>query len=247
MHVLFLHGFANGPGQWARTLADLPLAWHTHCLTLPGHGSEPPAATTWTANLARVGEAIAHLPRPLHVVGYSLGARVALGLLAEARVDAALLIGVNPGLQDATARQQRAALDEKWASLLEQQGVCAFTEAWLAQPLFATQQRFAIRLAERVRARGSNTASGLASAMRGLGLAAMPAYHEVIAAHAPRLALVTGALDAKFSQIAHTLVAASPALTAIRLADSGHDPTLEAPSALAECIQQWVTHCKAHG
>src|SRR5436305_857158 len=56
------------------------------------------------------------------VVGYSLGARIALGLVATRRAPAAVLIGVNPGLADED-RPARAAADAAWAALLRARGI----------------------------------------------------------------------------------------------------------------------------
>ena len=92
MRVALLHGFAGDPGIWSDTLAAWRAAGHAAELVpimLPGHGA--PVRPTWGANLASIATTEI-------VVGYSLGARIALGLLANGRVRRAVLISVNPGI-----------------------------------------------------------------------------------------------------------------------------------------------------
>src|SRR6185369_6950562 len=74
------------------------------------------------------------------VVGYSLGARVALGLVATRRAARAILVSVNPGLAEAE-RPARRASDAAWARMARARGIDDFVDAWEAQPLFETQQR----------------------------------------------------------------------------------------------------------
>ena len=89
-----IHGFAGTPAAWDDVIA----AWQHDstpiAIALPGHGGGA-VRDTWQANL----DAIA-IDADI-VVGYSLGARVALGLVASGRIARAILVGVNPGIDDA--------------------------------------------------------------------------------------------------------------------------------------------------
>ena len=64
----------------------------------------------------------------------------------------AVLISVNPGIDDAE-RPARRAHDAAWARLLRERGLDAFLDAWEAQPLFATQARVRADLRAARRAR----------------------------------------------------------------------------------------------
>jgi 2-succinyl-6-hydroxy-2,4-cyclohexadiene-1-carboxylate synthase len=177
------------------------------------------------------------------VVGYSLGARLALGLLARDLVPAAVLISVHPGLADDAARVERAASDASWATRLRHEGTVAFLDAWEAQPLFVTQT---LRASADVRARRHAERSlldpnVLARSLEVLGLAAMPDLRAALVERANRAHLVAGADDAKFLAIARTLVHEAPALLIDVVDGSGHDPTLEAPVALAAIITRAVS------
>ena len=89
-----IHGFAGTPAAWDDVIESWQLPMPPRPIALPGHGG-PPVLPTWEENLA----AIALETRGCDVVvGYSLGARVALGLVAGGHASHGVLIGVNPGV-----------------------------------------------------------------------------------------------------------------------------------------------------
>jgi 2-succinyl-6-hydroxy-2,4-cyclohexadiene-1-carboxylate synthase len=227
-----IHGFGGDPAAWDEVVAAWELADAPRAVALPGHGGGP-VLETWDANL----DAIAHAIEGCDcVVGYSLGARVALGLVAGGKCAHGVLIGVNPGIAD-DMRADRAQVDAAWARLLRSEGVAAFDDAWTKQALFATQQRVpadkrAARRARRLR----HDPEQLARSLEVMGLAAMPDYWSAVAPHRDRIALIAGADDAKYVAIAEGL----PSASFETIADSGHDPTLEQPAALAAVIARAV-------
>jgi len=204
-----LHGFAGDASAWS----EVPFAGEA--IALPGHGGGD-VRPTWDENLDALG---AHDL----VIGYSLGARVALGLLVRGRAKKVIAIGVNPGGVDRAARR---ASDAAWARMLRESGIAAFADAWAAQPLFATQQRFPERVAARRARRLRHDPEQLARSLEVMGLAEMPDYTEAL--RDPRVSVIAGALDAKYVAIARGL-----GVPLVEIADSGHDPTLEQPLALA--------------
>lgn len=202
-----LHGFAGDPRNWDATRAHLPDA---EAIALP-----PPAP--WDDYLDR----IAPLVENARVVGYSLGARLALGLFATGRIAPPILISVNPGIDDADRPARRAA-DAAWAAMLRTEGIDAFFDAWERQPLFVDQPRDPDRRARRA----ALDPEQLARSLEYLGLAEMPDYRS----HVGACRLIVGARDAKFVAIARATGAPFQTL------DSGHDPTLEQPRDLASLL-----------
>lgn len=217
MRIALIHGFANTSEVWAGIAEGARIA-------LPGHGDEA-VRPTWDDNLDAIAERTGDVDC---VVGYSLGARVALGLVATGRVPRAVLISVNPGIDD-DAREPRRVGDAAWAQMLRERGIEPFIAAWEAQPLFATQARVdAARLAARRAQRLALDPEQLARSLEVMGLAEMPDYRGAVDR---RVALIVGADDTKYLSIAggydvHREV----------IAQSGHDPTLEQPAALAAAI-----------
>jgi 2-succinyl-6-hydroxy-2,4-cyclohexadiene-1-carboxylate synthase len=216
VRVALIHGFANTPEVWD--------GFDGVSVALPGHGSDA-VQPTWDANLALIAERIGTVDV---AVGYSLGARVALGLVATNRVARAVLISVNPGIDD-DQREARRVGDRAWAAMLRERGTATFLAAWEAQPLFATQTRVdeARRAARRDQRRALDPEQ-LARSLEVMGLAEMPDYRREVDR---RVALIAGSDDTKYLAIA-----AGFAVHREVIAGSGHDPTLEHPQALATAI-----------
>lgn len=214
----YLHGYLGSPSVWGEVDGA--------CLALPGHGGGPVAAT-WDDNLA----AIAHTLGPCEaVVGYSLGARVAIGLVVAGHVPRAVLISGNPGISYAD-RAARRASDARWAAMLRTEGLPAFLDAWEAQPLFATQGRASelALLARRAR-RLVLDPEQVARCLESMGLAEMPDYRAAID---DRFRLIAGTEDPTYVAIARAL----PAHLEL-IADAGHDVMLEQPGHTIEAIQR---------
>jgi 2-succinyl-5-enolpyruvyl-6-hydroxy-3-cyclohexene-1-carboxylate synthase len=242
-----LHGFANGPGMWRRTVeaataqgASLP----NHCPPLPWHASGP-GELDWEPSsfidavdglAARLQEAS---DGPVHLVGYSLGARIALGLLVRhpSLAAAATLVGLHPGLRTKEERRQRRQADGRWIELLREERPDAlerFVAQWEAQPLFATQRQLPAALVEAQRqGRRALHPRALARALERLGLAEMPSYWDQLGAIAVPVQLVVGELDEKFYAIAREAVNLLPLGQLRVVAGCGHNVPLERPEQLA--------------
>lgn len=219
MRVALLHGFAGDPHVWD----DVPIAGvEVVPLALP-----VPVRSTWHGNLAVLAPLAAGCDA---VVGYSLGARVALGLPVRRKV----LISVNPGIDDAVRAERRAG-DAAWARMLRERGIEAFVDAWEAQPLFATQARVdpARRAARRAR-RLALDPEVLARSLEVMGLAEMPDYRGAID---ESCAFVVGADDAKYVELARRHARGD----VVVIAACGHDPTLEQPEELGRVLAKLLS------
>lgn len=234
MRCALIHGFTGDPANWDEVIDNWQLPQEPQPIALPGHGVKGgPVLEGWDANLDTVGVAIDGCEC---VVGYSLGARVALGLVATGRAAFGVLIGVNPGINE-LERRDRRRFDATWARMLRMDGLDKFVAAWEQQPLFASQKRVSIeRRLERRARRYRLDPELLARSLEQMGLGAMPDYWSAVPAHRDRLALITGAEDTKYCAIANGL----PAKLKETVAESGHDPTLEQPELLAAAIARSV-------
>ena len=148
---------------------------------LVGHaGSDAAGVQCFDDELERLANRIAALPSlPVHLAGYSLGARLALGLLLSRPelFAGATLASVHPGLSSSTERSARQLADAAWCELLEARGITAFVDAWQAQALFSSETL--LSRAERARQREirlSHPATGLCHSLRTTGLGQMPCY-----------------------------------------------------------------------
>ncbi len=237
--LVALHGLLGTPALFDVLGAKLR-GHRLLALTLPGHGSP---ASPVPATFEAAADAIAAQLRtlgPVDLVGYSLGGRLALALLAHhpGVVRRAVILSAHPGFATEAERVARAVDDEANAALVEQHGLEAFVDAWEQQPLFTSQHRLAPHLlAQQRQARLSHEPGGIAASLRAHGLGRMPSYAAVVAAHADRIAWITGALDEKFGGVARALRSASPALAVEVIPAAGHNPLLEEPLVTAARVE----------
>ena len=252
--LLFVHGFLGEAGDWAemRALLDPPLA--ASCFELPGHGAAQPVAATagsgaarWFAPAAeRLRAACTALAAPPVVVGYSMGGRLALytALRYPRAARGLVVIGADPGIEEAAARAARLTRDEALARQLAAAGdetaFIRWLQRWYAAPLFGDlRQRphFDDLLRRRLRGRPDS----LAAALRGLSVAVQPALWDAL----PRLPIpalfIAGADDAKYRAVAERIAAlGAPWQTAI-CPGAAHAVHLEQPETVARLIGAFAT------
>jgi 2-succinyl-6-hydroxy-2,4-cyclohexadiene-1-carboxylate synthase len=237
--VVLIHGFAGGPSMWDDVLPDGWRGPGLRCLGLPGHGAVPPASATHFKDV--VAEIADQVPIRCHLVGYSMGARIALAwaLSRPDRVASATLMGVQPGLEDPTERGRRASWDEEQAALIETVGVEGFIDEWEKLPLFASQTSNATARALRRQreTRLAHDAHGLAWAMRHLGVGAMPPQWSALRRCQTPIELLIGENDTKFRAVATRIVATAPRVRQRVVAGAGHNVALEAPAEVRVVIQ----------
>jgi 2-succinyl-6-hydroxy-2,4-cyclohexadiene-1-carboxylate synthase len=176
-------------------------------------------------------------------VGYSMGGRIALRLALDRPelVSALVLVSATPGIEDQTARDERIASDEALAVSVERDGVDAFLERWLAQPMFANVPPDAPGLSERA----SLSAGYVAHCLRVLGTGTMEPMWDRLAELEMPVALVTGKTDAKFEKIALSMLERMRGdVVHIRL-DGGHALPLEQPAVLGGFIGSFVDRHRA--
>lgn len=140
--LIFLHGFLGSKESWegvARLLAD-----DFYCILpdLPGHGENRnplgrwPSLQKWAADLAVFLEKWGW--EAVHLVGYSLGGRLALRFALDfpGRVRSLTLESASPGLEAAAERWARRKLDRERGRELRIGDFGKFLQAWYRQAIF---------------------------------------------------------------------------------------------------------------
>lgn len=234
-----LHGFTGSPQTYSRIVRHLGVEQRPLVPALTGHGGawRESVADSFEGEVSRLLGLLADFERPRLICGYSLGARLGLGMLSRApsMFDGAVLIGLHPGLDAASARDERRALDARRARLLREEGLTAFIETWEALPLFASQRSLPpTLLAEQRACRRAHDPEGLARSLEVLGLAEMPNYRAGMASLEVPITLMTGSLDIKFSKMAKELAARNAHIRTKLVDGVGHNLLLEAPSFVAD-------------
>jgi 2-succinyl-6-hydroxy-2,4-cyclohexadiene-1-carboxylate synthase len=241
--LVLLHGFTGSSAAWGELRERLARRRRVIAFDLPGHGASPVPQDPDRSRLPQVADALVRALCALSVpradwLGYSLGARTALhvALAYPATVRSLVLEGASPGIADSVERAARAAADAQLAAAIESDGLERFVEAWLAQPLFASQARLPddVRARERDR-RLRGSVAGYATALRAMGTGAQAPLWDRLGAIRARSLLIAGALDVKYCGIAQAMAAALPDARVAIVPGAGHAVHLERPDAwLAE-------------
>lgn len=231
--ILLLHGFTGSPASFRRIVSEIGQA---RCIVpaLVGERSR-----SFDDEIERLTELCAR--ERVHVAGYSMGARLGLGLLVRhpELCASATLIGVHPGLSSEAERAQRRAADAAWCDLLEREGLEAFVAAWEAQPLFRSQMSVPQEIFGEQRAiRRSHSAAELARTLRVAGLGQMPCFTEALGGVQAPVTLMVGEHDEKFCALAESMQRALPSATVQVVSGAGHNPMLEQPELVARAIAQ---------
>ncbi|HTS79888.1 MAG TPA: 2-succinyl-6-hydroxy-2,4-cyclohexadiene-1-carboxylate synthase [Myxococcaceae bacterium] len=244
--LLLIHGFTGSREAWSHLRPLLGPHFGVIAPDLPGHGESPlEAETTFESTLdALLGLLDARRLERVDVVGYSLGARVALGLCLRApdRVGRLILESGSPGLRRRRERLERRRDDAALAEVIEREGLEAFVRRWEALPLFEGLRALPDELRTRLHARRlSHRPDALAGSLRALSLGAQPSYWTRLwTVRAPTL-LLTGERDAKFTGVARAMAAEIPLVWGHVFPGAGHAPHLESPEEYAREVTSFLS------
>jgi len=239
--VLLLHGFTGDRTSWDHLRPRLETRVRALVVDLPGHGRSGLPVETGRAGFEETVDSLADLVGQavqgcVDVIGYSQGARLALGLAVRwpRRVRRLVLESGSPGLSAPKLRGARRREDSALADRLREQGIELFIEQWARRPIFNGLRKLPPPLAGALRARRlAQSAKGLAGALLCLGSGVQPNYWPALPlVRAPTL-LLTGSVDEKFTRVAREMAAQLPMGWLRVFEGSGHAPHLEAPDAYA--------------
>lgn len=234
--VTLLHGFTLTGESWDELVRKMPAGWSWLTPDVRGHGSAKTAPCTMddcVADLAALWDH--HGVERSHVVGYSMGGRLALHVAVRLpeRTRSLLTVGAHAGLEP-DAREARRAADEALAQRIERDGIEPFMRYWESLPMFAGIARRGAEFAAWLHAlRVGNRPSGLAASLRGMGAGAMePLWGELDGIHV-RSTFVAGDQDSAFFAMAQRMAQHVRDSRLRTVLDSGHAAHFEQPEAMA--------------
>jgi 2-succinyl-6-hydroxy-2,4-cyclohexadiene-1-carboxylate synthase len=234
--VTLLHGFTLTGDSWQELVRNMPAGWSWLTPDVRGHGSAKTAPCTMDDCVADLVALWDHIGvERSHVVGYSMGGRLALHVAVRLpeRTRSLLTIGAHAGL-DPDAREARRRADEALAQRIERDGVEAFMRYWESLPMFAGIAHRGLEFAAWLHSlRVSNRPAGLAASLRGMGAGAMePLWGDLGVIDVPTT-FVAGDQDSAFSAVALRMADHVRDSRLRTVPDSGHAAHFEQPEAMA--------------
>lgn len=251
--LLLLHGFTGTAKSWARQIP----AWSTdHRIIAPdllGHGGSDAPSQPARYALERQADDLAGLvdlldAAPATVVGYSMGARLALVLALEHPeiVHGLVLESPSAGISDPDARDERRITDERLADQIERDGTEAFVDRWGALPLFASHAELPDDVRQELRTeRLRHTPHGLAASLRAAGQGAMAPLHDRLGEIRMPTLVMAGGLDGLGAERAKTVADGIPQAHLEIVAGAGHTPHIETPEAFLRLVNDHL-HLPTH-
>jgi 2-succinyl-6-hydroxy-2,4-cyclohexadiene-1-carboxylate synthase len=234
--LVLVHGFTQTGRSWRRLAHELSADREVVAVDLPGHGG----SGTVRADLPHSGLLVGEAGGAATYVGYSLGARVVLhlALARPSLVGRMVLLGGTAGIDDPHERAARRTSDERLATDLERDGLDAFLDRWLANPMFAGLPPEQADRDDRRR----NTVEGLAASLRLAGTGTQEPSWDRLGSLAMPVLVMAGEQDAKFATLANRLGGAiGDNATVALVPGAGHAAHLEQPEAFLAVVQPWLS------
>ncbi|HDX9591243.1 TPA: 2-succinyl-6-hydroxy-2,4-cyclohexadiene-1-carboxylate synthase [Bacillus pseudomycoides] len=250
--LLVLHGFTGSMETWRSFVPAWSEQFQVILVDLIGHGETENSEEvqhyyieTVAAHLIAV---LDHLQiEKVHLLGYSMGGRLALTLacLYPKRISSLLLENCTAGLITEEERKERRQKDEQLADKIERDGVAAFVEKWENIPLFATQKKLPLHVQARVREeRLANHPKGLANSLRGMGTGAQPSWWNELEHLQMPVLLISGEYDEKFFHILTKMKNQIPHAEFVQIISAGHAIHVEQPQKFDTIVRGFLQNIK---
>jgi 2-succinyl-6-hydroxy-2,4-cyclohexadiene-1-carboxylate synthase len=227
--ILFLHGFLGSPNDAQLIQRFLPD--HTVSAWPLGRGSN------WDDEIFRVAQ---EMGSAATVLGYSMGARLALGLAVTdpTVVSRLVLISGNPGLTSDEARCNRRYQDLQWRQATETMPTEEFLRLWYTQSVFANEPGPLINelVAEKL---GLQVYRQLEIFDR-LSIAAQPNYWPALPGLNVPTLCIAGSRDPKYVAMAMDMADQLPHGEVAMIAAAGHMPHRSHSAATFRVIVEFL-------
>ena len=231
--IVLVHGFTQTGRSWAPIVDRLAERFEVVTVDAPGHGGSSRVETS----LDDGAELLGATSGAATYVGYSMGGRLCLHLaLAHPElVDGLVLLSATAGIEDDGERTARRSQDDALATTIEHDGVDAFLDRWVAQPMFATLTDPGLDDRRR------NDAAGLASSLRLAGTGTQRPLWDRLPSLTMPVLVVAGERDVKFVALAERMAGLIADATLAIVAGAGHTAHLECPDDFVDALESWMS------
>jgi len=246
--LILLHGFTGSSQNWQPLLPALTPHFQVLIPDILGHGRSASPEDPTRYQIAQVAADILtlldlHTGQPAHLLGYSMGGRLALYLAVHypERFASLVLESASPGLKSEAERAARRQSDNALADRIEREGIEAFVDDWESLPLWSSQQHLSLETRAALRQqRLQNNPTGLANSLRGMGAGAQPSLWQNLQDVGLLVLLLTGESDQKFGGIGKEMAPLLPQASHVTMPDAGHTIHLEKPTPYSQTVVSFL-------
>lgn len=241
--VVFLHGFTGTRRTWREVCSELK-GYQCILIDLPGHGEtnlEIHSMNDCCYALARLLEWLKI--DKMHLVGYSMGGRVALSFANYYPdfVHTLVLESASPGLREKVERADRKERDDRLARFIMEKGIRNFVDYWEGIPLFASQKELNAGTRQKIREeRLSQTKEGLVMSLRTMGTGVQPSWWERLTGLDQQVLLIAGEKDTKFVAINRLMQKEIPNAALSVCPETGHAVHVENSRIFGKIVEAFL-------
>ncbi len=242
-HLILLHGFLGSNEEWQEIGEALSDQYYCIAPSLPGHGGsalpktirdfESYAGCCVVSSFFKPG-------RPVRLLGYSLGGRIALSLLAQypQRFSHVLIESASAGLPTEPERLGRIHADTQWSVRFKNEPMHLVLKDWYQQPVFNNLHHMKPSpVPSLIKTRMKNNPRQMAQVLKTCSLGQQPYYLAQLQTLKINMAYITGTQDVKFTKVGRHLEKQIKNFTFFRARGCGHNVHLEDP-------EQFISSCR---
>ncbi|MDX2319738.1 MAG: 2-succinyl-6-hydroxy-2,4-cyclohexadiene-1-carboxylate synthase [Moritella sp.] len=248
--LVFLHGLLGSTADWQKIVSHLSSDYQCICIDLPGHGGSQAVTANDFQHVQQLIIATLAQYQLEHIVlvGYSLGARIAMNIASEPAInwpysiDGLLLESGNPGLNSSAEQLQRGLHDLGWVTRFSEAPLAQVLPDWYQQGVFASltdrQKTALIATRSQIQANRNGFNGGLQiSKMLAATSLSKQGYllPQLQNAEFP-VCMVCGELDPKFVQLTQ-----ASQLDHHVVANAGHNVHADQPLVFTELVRGLVS------
>lgn len=240
--LVFLHGFLGSKQDFSDSIALFETKYSCISFDLPGHGgaglSEKPSFDVFLDNIHK--HLLERRIAKCHLIGYSMGGRLALFFAKKFPdlVDKLIIVSSHLGLEDQKEKKVRLLQDNAWAEKLQNQPIEQFLTEWYNQPLFNSLRKNS-RFQEILKRRSKVNPKDAAEVLQNLSLAKQKALWKDLASFTQSMLFICGAEDEKYVSL-YEKIPVGPKVQVTAIPMAGHAPHLEKPDAFAATVLQFL-------
>jgi 2-succinyl-6-hydroxy-2,4-cyclohexadiene-1-carboxylate synthase len=244
--VTFLHGFLGCKEDWDEIAAAVQPSHRTIQVDLPGHGGSVGFADseyTFTSAARQVVDLMNRVGIPKsHLVGYSMGGRLALYLAVNYpdRFERIVIESGSAGLASESEREARRRSDLNLADRLRGMPLTDFLNEWYNQPLFHTIRQDSSRFAALMERRLKNQSNELAKALVGVGTGNQPYLAQRLGDLPHQILFAAGSEDDKYLGLALDLCDECQDGTVWVCPEVGHAIHFEKPTPYIDTLRTFL-------